>query len=132
MTRTVRSSDLWWILVNRIPLQELQATRISALQVQRQTFVYNGTVNYLQNLLSAQAVARAARDWLIRTGSVSNILEIPYYEYFAGYASFHLSANPASAQAEIEALFSQFVSWGYNANILRAIAFFQGVVISSN
>jgi hypothetical protein len=62
----------------------------------------------------------AARKWLLESGSVSDVLQIPFYEYFFGYASFQ-SANPLTAQAEIEALYSEFVFWDFSPSILQAL-----------
>lgn len=94
MTRSARSSDLWRILLNRIPLTELQATRINPLQVQRQTEVYDLILSWFEGLLDSRATVEAARQYLIRTGSVSKILDLPYYEYFSGLVSNYLRVNP--------------------------------------
>jgi len=129
MTKSVKASALWHLLLDRIPLQELQATRINPLQVERQTYVYNGIVFYLENLLSARAAAKAAKEWLVRTGSVSKILDIPYYEFFAGYAAFHLLATPATAQALISALYSEYISWGFDSSTLLSILALQNITL---
>jgi len=127
LTRAARSSDLWKILLSRIPLQELQATRIDQLQVQRQTFLYDGIVSWFENLLSARAAAEAARKFLLGSGLISNPSDLADYTYFAGYASFILASNPATAKALISALYSEFTDWGFSPSILQSLLTLQNI-----
>jgi len=123
------SKNLWNVYLNRIPLAELQATRINSLQVKYQTAAYNYFVSWILNNLSNRAAVAAAKAYLIRTGNYSNVLTNPYYLYFSGLVSNYLRANPSTAQANIEVLYSQFFSWGFSGDILRALAHLQGISI---
>jgi hypothetical protein len=129
LTHPIKSSDLWRILLSRIPLSELQATRTDELQVQRQSVLYADAVKWLEGILSSRVVVQAAKEYLVRTGNYSNILTVRYYLYFVRAIWHYLNQNKATAQTNIEALYSQFVAWGYNADILSALGFLQGVVI---
>jgi hypothetical protein len=129
LTRSVRSSDLSNILYNRIPLQELQQTRINQLQVQRQTVLHNAAVKWLEGILDSRSAVQAAKEYLVRTGNYSNILTNRYYLYFARALWHYLNQNKATTQTNIEALYSQFVAWGYDANALKAVAALQKVYL---
>ena len=129
MTRPIKSSELWRILLNRIPLSELQATRINQLQVQRQTVLYNDAVKWLEGMLASRVVVEAAKEFLVRTGNFSNLLKNRYYLYFSRAVWHYVNQNPSTALANIQALYSQFVSWGYDEIILKALAALQNVYL---
>lgn len=129
MNRLIKSSELWKILLTRIPLGELQPTRIDALQGRRQTVLYNDAVKWLEGILACRVVVEAAKEYLVRTGNYSNILTNRHYLYFARAVWHYLNQNPSTAQPNIESLYSQFVSWGFNSEVLKSFALVQGIVI---
>jgi len=127
LTRSIKSRELWRILLNRIPLSQLQRTRINALQVQRQTVLYDDAVVWLEGILNSRATVEVAKKYLIQSGNFQNLLTNRYYLYFARAVWHYLNQNPLTAQTNIQALYSQFVSCGYSADILRTLAFLQGI-----
>jgi len=107
----------------------LQNTRIDALQVQRQTALYNDAGKWIEGVLASRAVVEAAKQYLIQSGNCSDILTNRYYLYFSRAVWHYLNQNKATAQTNIETLYSQFVSWGYNLQILKALTLLQGIII---
>jgi len=126
------SKNLLSVYLNRAPLTELQATRINPLQVKCHTAAYDYFCPLILDTLQNRAVVQSAKAYLVRTGNYSNVLTNPYYLYSSGLVSNYLLTSPSTAQTNIERLFSQSVSWGYNADILSALAFLQGLIISSS
>ena len=86
-------------------------------------------MKWLTGILDSRSVVAAAKTYLIRTGNYSNILTNRYYLYFSRAVWHYLNQNRETAQSNIEALYSQFVEWGYSAEILRDLARLQDVVL---
>ena len=73
-------------------------------------------------------VIDAAKAYLLRTGRISHTVDIASYLMFARLVWVHLNRDQPSAQALIGNDFNQFLSWGYDDEILRALAKLQNVV----
>jgi len=75
-------------------------------------------------------VIQEARVYLINTNSVSSWLPLTGYYDFVKRVFFHLrDGGYANAVPLIQADVIQFEQWGFNGNVLRALARLQGVVV---
>jgi hypothetical protein len=99
------------------------------LQAERQSALYKDAVGWLNSALEARGIVQAAKDYISRTGCVSETLKIPYYLFFSRACYHYIHQNAETAQAEIEALASSYISQGYDASVLQALARLQNVTL---
>ena len=129
LTRKIRIEWIWRILLGRITQQVLLDTRVDDLQRTRQGALYDDAVKWLEGLTNCWNTMLVARSFLERTDAIKKVYDRPYYLYFSRLCWHFLNQNPSTAQTNIEALFSQFVSWCCSSEIMRALASLQGITI---
>ena len=129
MTRTIKTSEIWQILRSRIPRDVLISTRIDDLQVQRQSELYDQAVIWLTGLIEARGAVATAKKFLDNNCPNIRLIDMPAYELWSRRVFSHLRRNPSTAQTLIQEDFNQFVSWNCKADILKALARLQGVIM---
>ena len=143
--RSLRNTPTPWVLLDQKTLapyrvvlrappatrcsQVLLDTRVDDLQRTRQGLLYDDAVKWCEGIVRCWNTMQAACVFLERQDCIKRVYDRPYYLYFARLCWHYLNQNSSTAQANIEAVFSQFVSRGYSSEIMRALASLQGITI---
>ena len=91
--------------------------------------LYDQAVVWLSGLVEARGAVATARKFLQNNYPNIRPLDMPAYALWSRRVFSHLRQNPSTAQTLIQQDLNQFVSWNFTADILRALAQLQGVII---
>jgi len=129
MTKPIKTKVIVDILTNRADKNVLMPRYSDPVLAARFSGLYDGAVYWLTGLCDARNTVAFAKNYLTNSGSVSRITDMPTYLLFSRKVWKHLRQNSLTAQTLIQTDFDQFVSWGYDASILRALAHMQNVTV---